>query len=443
MAKYVNNWKRLLSFKRVKIDSKIPTKISLEGPRHSDRRSPYEVDYERIIFSYSLRRLAGKTQVHPFSDIDYIHNRLTHSIEVSSVAYSLVFEVGKFLLQKRDIRKKDISDICWITQAAGLAHDIGNPPYGHAGEDSIRLWAKKNEMSMASKPFFPDFLNFDGNAQTFRLASREDLRESTYLRFTAGTLGAIVKYPYTSDEGLKKPKFAAFSTEKEILDAVWMELGLLRDGRRIRHPLSYLSEAADDICYRISDFEDAVLMGVLTHKEVADIFLKLLPPDLRQENRGKPIQRLRALAIHNLIQQFVDVFQENYDEIMDGAFIGDLRGKMTSTTKIALNVLEKKYGILFCARKKVVVEISAYKQIAAILDLYRRIIDEALSMPISKRHFNRLSHCCQQLVLLAWGEKFYNKNAHKSEAWWMHTVLDYVVGMTDEYLNSLSQELCL
>lgn len=250
-GKYAEQWKLLLSDRRVIMPKTPDGEITLCSPKMKDKRTPFEADYERVVFSYSLRRLAGKTQVHPFADIDYIHNRLTHSIEVSSVSYTLALGVGKFLNEKQDVQKKDIESICWITQAAGLSHDIGNPPYGHSGESAIQQWAAKNKNSMGNQPYFNDFYKFDGNAQTFRLMSRDDLRESTFFRFTIASLGAVVKYPFSSDEAIEKPKFAAFSSEKRLFGKVWDELGLVRDGKRIRHPLSYLSEAADDICYRI------------------------------------------------------------------------------------------------------------------------------------------------------------------------------------------------
>ena len=439
---YRDRWDRLLSEKRVRLAT--DGSVELTGPHRPDTRSPYEVDYERVVFASPFRRLARKTQVHPFSEVDHVHNRLTHSIEVSSVGYTLAREVGAFLAARGDLLPERTGHVCWTVQAAGLAHDIGNPPYGHSGEAAIQAWAEKLSAELGDDPVWHDFRFFDGNAQTFRMMSRPDLRDTSYFRLTAATLGALVKYPRLASEfpdGYSgSRKMAAFTSEEAIFRAVWSELGLVRaDGTFMRHPLSYLSEAADDICYRIADFEDAVLMGLLPYEEVAAIFLKVLPQDQQAINRGQPIQRLRALAIHYLIRAFGAQFKARYDEIMDGSFAGDLRGCLAGPEAEALDDIQERYEVLFSNHRKVIAEIGSYSQFNFILTHYLRFLQKVTKERCPA--FDELPTIVRHLVQLAWDRAYYEAHQHEPLAWWAHAVLDFVVGMTDDYINTLAHRL--
>ena len=439
---YRDRWDRLLSEKRVRLAT--DGSVELTGPHRPDTRSPYEVDYERVVFASPFRRLARKTQVHPFSEVDHVHNRLTHSIEVSSVGYTLAREVGAFLAGRGDLPPERTGHVCWTVQAAGLAHDIGNPPYGHSGEAAIQAWAEKLSAELGDDPVWHDFRFFDGNAQTFRMMSRPDLRDTSYFRLTAATLGALVKYPRLASEfpdGYSgSRKMAAFTSEEAIFRAVWSELGLVRaDGTFMRHPLSYLSEAADDICYRIADFEDAVLMGLLPYEEVAAIFLKVLPQDQQAINRGQPIQRLRALAIHYLIRAFGAQFKARYDEIMDGSFADDLRGCLTGPEGEALDDIQERYEVLFSNHRKVIAEIGSYSQFNFILTHYLRFLQKVTKERCPA--FDELPTIVRHLVQLAWDRAYYEAHQHEPLAWWAHAVLDFVVGMTDDYINTLAHRL--
>jgi len=439
---YRDRWDRLLSEKRVRLAT--DGSVELTGPHRPDTRSPYEVDYERVVFASPFRRLARKTQVHPFSEVDHVHNRLTHSIEVSSVGYTLAREVGAFLAARGDLPPERTGHVCWTVQAAGLAHDIGNPPYGHSGEAAIQAWAEKLSAELGDDPVWHDFRFFDGNAQTFRMMSRPDLRDTSYFRLTAATLGALVKYPRLAsgfpDDYAGSRKMAAFTSEEAIFRAVWDELGLVRpDGTFMRHPLSYLSEAADDICYRIADFEDAVLMGLLPYEEVAAIFLKVLPQDQQAINRGQPIQRLRALAIHYLIRAFGAQFKARYDEIMDGSFAGDLRGCLAGPEAEALDDIQERYEVLFSNHRKVIAEIGSYSQFNFILTHYLRFLQKVTKERCPA--FDELPTIVRHLVQLAWDRAYYEAHQHEPLAWWAHAVLDFVVGMTDDYINTLAHRL--
>lgn len=252
---YKDKWKAWLSTRR--FDKEGPKgRFSLKKANEQDCRSPLDADIGRIVFSQPFRRLAGKTQVHPFSSVDYVHNRLTHSIEVGYVSYELGKRVATFILKERGDLQSDsqITEIGLICQAAGLMHDIGNPPYGHAGEDAIRAWASQSEIqktikNLCGEKILDDFLYFDGNAQAFRMAINLMPRETCYFKLTLPVLGAMIKYPWTTNSkaGKGKKKSAAFSSEEAMFRCLMKAFGL-KEGQR--HPLSFITEAADDICIR-------------------------------------------------------------------------------------------------------------------------------------------------------------------------------------------------
>ena len=434
-------WEKLLSPRRIRLAE--DGTVTWAEAAATDRTA-YEIDYDRIVFSSPFRRLARKTQVHPFSEVDHVHNRLTHSLEVSAVCQTLAREAGAFLVARGELPPERVLDLIWTVQAAGLAHDIGNPPYGHSGEAAVQAWTEKMGADLGDDPVWRDFRYFDGNAQTFRMMSRPDLREMSYFRLTAATLGALVKYPRRVTElptDYRGPtKLAAFTTEDEIFHRVWEELGLIgTDGTCHRHPLSYLSEAADDICYRIADFEDAVLMGIFPYDVVSSIFLKVLPEEERAVNEKAPIQQLRARAIGRLIRSFSEKFKEHYEEILAGTFTGDLRGTLTGPVKEALDEIQQRYEILFSNHRKVIAEIGSYSQFSFILTSYYQFLNNrtAAGMP----PYETLPGVQRQLVQLAWGRAYYERCRGASLAWWAHAVLDFVVGMTDDYINTLFHRL--
>lgn len=441
---YQDQWKRLLSAERVKDIPEDNKKVcEITSGEEEEFRTPYEKDYCRLIFSASLRRLAGKTQVHPFAEIDYIHNRLTHSLEVSSVSHSLARRVIRFLEKDRgDITEAQGRDICWIVQAAGLAHDIGNPPFGHVGEDAIRTWAQelpKNERSVLGAAY-NDFARFDGNAQAFRMLTRPDLRESTYYCLTLATLGSLMKYPCTVEQvaNISSPKFAAFSLEESVFGQIMQKLGLEHTkGKYFRHPLSYLTEAADDICYRVSDFDDAVRMRILEEPEVREIFLAGMTSEQQEKEKGQPFQHVRARAIGYLIDEFADCFIGSYDKIMENSFHGDLRGCLDERWSGVLERINEQYEQIFAERKKVLVETGAYRNFTTVLDAFKGFLAR-VGLRLS---YAELPGMYKHLVDLSIGKEYYECNKERNQCWWAHTVLDYVVGMTDEYMRTLANTL--
>ncbi|TOB12345.1 deoxyguanosinetriphosphate triphosphohydrolase, partial [Vibrio parahaemolyticus] len=241
------DWNQLLSTKR---------EHSAEASHNDDTsRSEFHKDYDRIVFSSAFRRLGRKTQVHPLSNHDHIHTRLTHSIEVGSVGRSLGNKIGAFLHSRNELPSEySPDDIGTIVQAACLAHDIGNPPFGHAGEFAIRHWFKENTdlLLLTTAGERSDLTIFEGNAQGLRVVSRvEDNLNEGGLRLTYTTLACLIKYPWFSDNALasSRGKFNFFQSEKELVHKLADELGLWHGTSIMRHPLSYLMEAADDICY--------------------------------------------------------------------------------------------------------------------------------------------------------------------------------------------------
>ncbi|MDN5645888.1 MAG: deoxyguanosinetriphosphate triphosphohydrolase, partial [Acinetobacter sp.] len=253
-------------------------------------RSPFHKDYDRIIFSQSFRQLNRKTQVHPLTQHDGIHTRLTHSLEVSCIGRSLGMLAAEKIKDELPIWISP-ADVGAIIQAACLAHDIGNPPFGHAGEYAIREWfddvSHGNFLEKLSAEEQADVRQFEGNAQGLRLLTKIDYHPNDGgMRLTYATLGAYLKYPWLSKTiesqgntpASKRAKFGCYQAEKEILQQIAEQLGLIQLGEYhyCRHPLTYLLEAADDICYALIDLEDGIILNMLSYEEVEPIFLSLL-----------------------------------------------------------------------------------------------------------------------------------------------------------------------
>src|SRR5690554_7324736 len=269
----IMNWPQLLSAAR----------FGEENKKRSGKefgRTPFDKDYDRIIFSPAFRRLDRKTQVHPLVDNDLVHSRLTHSLEVGCVGRSLGTRVGHAIASRLP-EGLNANDVGSLVQAACLAHDIGNPPFGHSGEDAICHWFRQaqvrgwlDDMTEAQQQ---DFLNFEGNAQGFRVLTQLEYHQfDGGMRLTYATLGAFLKYPWTAQyasQGLfKLNKFGCYQSELPLLESITSKLGLpqINPQRWARHPLVYLVEAADDICYGLIDLEDGVEMDLLDYSEVED-----------------------------------------------------------------------------------------------------------------------------------------------------------------------------
>ena len=439
------DWQRLLSESRHHLGAH-PVRVRENvAPANQDTRTPFERDHDRVIFSAPFRRLARKTQVHPFAEMDHIHNRLTHTLEVASVGRSLGYALGRFIGERKELPPaRSVEDIAYVVQSACLAHDIGNPPFGHAGEFAIREWVKENIATLFADPIpdnsqgiARDLMSFEGNAQSFRMVARADNREQIYIRFTYASLGALIKYPWGSADPRARTakKFNYFASEETIFHDVMETLGLRRpDGEIVRHPLSFLSEAADDICYQIGDFEDAVQMRILPEKEVRAIFSRIIG-----ETYDRPLPAMRARAIGCLVRAANASMEKNYEAIMSGERAAELplKSDFPAHLQDALRDIKERYPHIFSHRPKVAVELGAPPILGKILGAYTSVV-----RTLSEYHdYDQLGFTQKRHFDLAWPEGYARENQDKSYEWWLGRVMDFVAGMTDNYATQVAREI--
>lgn len=330
-------WERLLSLKRQGDSNK---RLRTE---QDETRLGFEVDYDRIIFSSAFRSLQDKTQVIPLSKTDFVHTRLTHSLEVSVVGRSLGRQVGKRILEKyphlATVHGYRMNDFGAIVAAASLAHDIGNPPFGHSGEKSIGDFFKNGKgilfKDKLTQKEYQDLCHFEGNANGFRILTESRPGASGGLRLSYATLGAFMKYPKESlphkpTKHIADKKYGFFQSDKETFIEIATDLGLeqTRAGDDVsfaRHPLCFLVEAADDICYTIIDFEDGINLGLIPEEYALEYLIKLVPHINSQKyselrDRAARVGYLRALAIGTLIEEAVGIFMQHEEAILSGHF---------------------------------------------------------------------------------------------------------------------------
>ena len=403
-------------------------------------RTGYERDYDRIIFSNPFRRLSRKTQVHPLSKNDHIHNRMSHSLEVASVGRSLGLYVGKFL-KKIDKNIKPY-DIAYIVQTACLIHDIGNTPFGHTGQDVIKEWFKKEENKRFTQGLneleILDFKHLDGNAQSFRIVSKLENMNLTY-----GVLASIVKYPHGSKEceKIQKSKFSYFLSEKEIFDEVFSTMNLKTKDKYKRFELSYLMEIADDICYGLIDLQDAIELKIISLDEVKEIFILLTDKGKWNEiiNKGDmndttKIASLISLAIANLTNYASKIFESNYKKIKSKHCQPKDLLELFDNQDLK-NGLEKAKEFankrIFNNPKKLEIEVGAYTILETLLDNLIPAIYELYSS-------NNTSHKTKSILAL-----FKIKDSIKSESLYdmYQRAMDIIIGMTDDYSKYIANRL--
>ena len=332
------DWKQLISNKRLGQEHR-------HTERHDDR-TEFKRDYDRLIFSAPFRRLQNKTQVFPLPGSVFVHNRLTHSLEVSSVGMSLGNDVSQRIINEKrpELRGTMFEQIGQIVSTACLAHDLGNPPFGHSGEKAIQTFftegAGKELKPSVSPTFWDDITHFEGNANAFRLLTHQFKgRRAGGFVMTYSTLASIVKYPYASSVSGKKKKFGFFQSEQTYYQRIADEMGIICKSapgeplRYARHPLVYLVEAADDICYEIMDLEDAHKLKILSYAETEELLLGFFDEDVKQkilrrihdeelEDPNEKVVYMRACVIGKLENECVNAFVEHEDEILKGTFEG-------------------------------------------------------------------------------------------------------------------------
>ncbi|MFN8314788.1 MAG: deoxyguanosinetriphosphate triphosphohydrolase [Cyclobacteriaceae bacterium] len=429
------NWKSLLSARR-------PGIASSSGGSY---RSAFEQDYDRIIFSHPFRRLQDKTQVHPLPEHDFVHTRLTHSLEVSSVGRSLGKKVGEVLLERHPELTPGFSlfDFGAIVAAAALAHDLGNPPFGHAGEDALSDFFRDHPTSPSISPACKaDLIQFEGNAQGFRI-----LNQGEYgLKLTAATLGAFTKYPCPShlpgrDKSKKsQKKYGFFQSESAIFRELAQELELQPgvEGSWSRHPLAFLVEAADDICYSIIDLEDGCRLGLVSFDETVALLAPILGEKLdrsklaREGGLNQKLGSLRALAIGALIEDCTRVFLDHESDMLNGTFdkaLVDLGQYKSAVDHISSVSVEKIYR----ARQVVEIEASGHEVLPGLLAEF-----VAAASAIGKGGETRKN---KNLSLLFPVETKLQLQETGDDYQRLRLVIDFISGLTDRHALSLYRKI--
>jgi dGTPase len=431
------NWTQLLSTKRFGMED--------YHAKRPDDRSEFQRDYDRLIFSAPFRRLQNKTQVFPLPGSVFVHNRLTHSLEVACVGRSLGVNIAQ-RLKKKGVEAPFLEEIGSIVSAACLAHDMGNPPFGHSGEKAIATYfseGKGQELEGKMTPEeWKDFICFEGNANAFRLLTHqfEGRRHGGFV-LTYSTLLSIVKYPYSSKYAdAKKQKFGFFEAEKEVYEKIALELGILKSpdksGKYVRHPLVFLVEAADDICYQLMDIEDAHKLRILSTDETIRLFLSFFDEKRKERIRetmqivtdvNEQIAYLRSSVIGKLIDQCSEVFEQNEPEILTGIFNTPLIKALPKQSLDAYRECTKvAVSKIYCSQEVLDVELAGYK---IILTLLEHLIGAVMS---PEKAYSK-----QLLMRIPTQFDTKNENIYKRAL----SVLDYISGMTDIYALDLYRKI--
>ena len=432
------NWNTLLSAKRFGLEE-------FHQERH-ENRSEFQRDYDRLVFSAPFRRLQNKTQVFPLPGSIFVHNRLTHSLEVSCVGRSLGNDVAKGILAKEpDLQQSFLPEIGSIVSAACLAHDLGNPPFGHSGERAISTFFSEGKglilKGELTETQWEDFIHFEGNANAFRLLTHQfEGRRPGGFVLTYSTLASIVKYPFSSSLAGKKSKFGFFISEEGSFRRIAEELGMIKLNeqplRYARHPLVYLVEAADDICYQMMDIEDAHRLKILTTDETKSLLLSYFDDERKAHMEqtlkivsdvNEQIAYLRSSVIGLLIRECTQAFLDNEKQILAGKFEGTLIKHISPLPASAYHLCsEISFEKIYCSRDVLDIELAGFRIIGTLLEL----MTDAVCSPektYSKLLINRVS---SQYNIKS--PVFYER---------IQAVLDYISGMTDVFALDLYRKI--
>ena len=437
------NWEQLISNKRLGQESK-------HSERHDDR-TEFKRDYDRLIFSAPFRRLQNKTQVFPLPGSIFVHNRLTHSLEVASVGMSLGNDVAQRLISERrpELSGTLFEQIGQIVSTACLAHDLGNPPFGHSGEKAIQTFFTEGPgkalQPVVSRAFWDDITHFEGNANAFRLLTHQFKgRRPGGFVMTYSTIASIVKYPVASSAAGRKGKFGFFRSEQSTYQRLADEMGMIRlsaDGeplRYARHPLVYLVEAADDICYEIMDLEDAHKLKIVSFEEASSLMLGFFEESVQQRilqrikdeqltDKNEQIVYLRACVIGKLENECVNAFIQHEDDILNGTLEKGLIDHINPLQREAYRRCAKlSVERIYKSRPVLDVELSGYK----IMETLMEQMVEAVMHP--DRYYS------QQLIGRVSSQ--YDIDAPDLETRLM-AVIDYISGMTDVYALDVYQKI--
>ena len=436
------NWQQLISNKRLGQENRHPE-------RHDDR-TEFKRDYDRLIFSAPFRRLQNKTQVFPLPGSIFVHNRLTHSLEVASVGMSLGNDVAQQLIRRHpELKDTMFQEIGQIVATACLAHDMGNPPFGHSGEKAIQAFFTEGAGSELQREISPmvwnDLIHFEGNANAFRLLTHQykGRRQGGFV-MTYSTLASIVKYPFSSSAAGKKGKFGFFDSEKAIYRKIADELGIICKSevgeplKYARHPLVYLVEAADDICYEVMDIEDAHKLKILSYEDTTKLLLGFFDEDTQEKIQQRIIEEgvtddnekvvyLRACVIGKLENECVQVFVDHEEEILSGTFEGSLIDHISPIQQAAYECCTKlSLRRIYKSKPVLDVELSGYQIMQTLMEQF---IGAAVYPDrfYSKHLISRVS-------------SQYDIDAPDLETRLM-AIIDYISGMTDVYALDVYQKI--
>ena len=440
------NWKQLISAKRFGMEE--------FHEERQENRSEFQRDYDRLIFSAPFRRLQNKTQVFPLPGSIFVHNRLTHSLEVSCVGRSLGNDVAKAILERQpELESSFLPEIGSIVSAACLAHDLGNPPFGHSGERAIstlfsegkgqRLQEKQPDGEQLSPMEWEDLTHFEGNANAFRILTHqfEGRRRGGFV-LTYSTLASIVKYPFSSSLAGKKSKFGFFVSEEESYRKIANELGLIQLSEQplkyARHPLVYLVEAADDICYQMMDIEDAHKLKIITTDETKELLMAFFSEDRQSRLRStfqivndinEQIAYLRSSVIGLLVRECTRVFLEHEQEILAGTFEGALIKHIAEGPAAAYNhCAEISLKRIYRSQDVLDIELAGFRIISTLLEL----MVDAVTLPGKEKAYS-------ELLTNRVSDQYNIKSPILYER--IQAVLDYISGMTDVFALDLYRKI--
>ena len=433
------NWEQLLSAKRFGMEHYADARIH--------ERTEYQRDYDRLIFSSPFRRLQNKTQVFPLPGSVFVHNRLTHSLEVASVGRSLGESVARQLRNRHPLSAAHIEEIGAIVSAACLAHDLGNPPFGHSGEKAISTFFSEGKGAClrdeveAEGGRWTDFTSFEGNANAIRLLMHQFRgRRKGGFAMTYATLASIVKYPYSSELSGGRNKFGFFASEEEDYRRIADDLGVRRISeiplRFARYPLVYLVEAADDICYQVMDIEDAHKLHLITTDKAMELFLGFFEGERRRRREetllmvsdlNEQIAYLRTSVIGLLIEECASVFMENESDILSGSFSGTLIKHLSPAVAAAYSACSS-FAVqhIYRSRDVLDIELAGYRIIGFLLEVFT----DAIRKPEHAYSTLLLNRLPDQYEVDA--PTLYGK---------LQALIDFVSGMTDVYALDLYRKI--
>lgn len=433
------DWERLLSAKR----------FGLEHYKNAEKheRTEYQRDYDRLIFSSPFRRLQNKTQVFPLPGSIFVHNRLTHSLEVASVGRSLGEYVGRALRQKYPGSEAHFEEIGAVVAAACLAHDMGNPPFGHSGEKAISTFFSEGKGAYLKGEVeqeggrWSDFTCFEGNANAIRLLMHQFRgRRKGGFAMTYSTLASIVKYPYSSELSGGKNKFGFFASEEEDYRQIAEDLCLIRHSvqplKFVRYPLVYLVEAADDICYQVMDIEDAHKLRLISTDKAMELLLGFFEGEGRQRRIGtlsyvsdvnEQIAYLRSGVIGLLVNECAALFLTNEKQILEGEFTGTLIKKISPVVADAYDrCAQFAQQHIYRSKDVLDIELAGHRIIGYLLEVFT----EAIRNP---------GHAYSKLLLDRVPEQYETDSLRLYGK--IQSVIDYISGMTDVYALDLYRKI--